>query len=230
MSTTNEKGSGPQALDENSRRISLLPKWLLFLVGLTLIWIYCYRISANVLVWEEPRRCLVASEMIHRGDYIVPRDVGEPYRNKPPLQNWLIILLAGNRADRIGPVAIRSISLLSLLGITGFLVYLRRNPKNTAVAWLPALIFLTMGIIVQYGRVGELDPLFTFWVVSSISCFEIGRRRQWPWLQWFLSQALLAGGILTKGLAPLFFYPPVIYLIFKDRYKTPFSVKPFLFK
>ncbi len=206
----------------------ILPKGLLFLIGFALIWIYSYRISTNELIWEESRRCLVASEMIYRGDYIVPRVLGEPYRNKPPLQNWLIILLAGNSAERIGPLAIRSISLLSILGITGFLIYLRRSQKTKNIFWLPALIFLTMGIVVQYGRFGELDPLFTFWIVAAFCCFEVGRRRRAVWIQWFLSQALLAGGILTKGLAPLFFYPPVIYLVLKDRKKTPFSIKAFL--
>ncbi len=208
--------------------LKLLPKGLLFLIGLTLIWIYSYRISTNPLIWEEPRRCLVASEMIYSGDYIVPHVLGEPYRKKPPLQNWLIILLAGNRAENIGPLTLRAISLLSIFGIAGLLVSLRKTEKTKNITWLPALIFLSMGIVVQYGRMGEIDPLFTFWVVASFSCFEIGRRRQKPWLQWFLSQTILAGGILTKGLAPLFFYPPVIYLALKNRTQTPFSIKAFL--
>jgi hypothetical protein len=43
----------------------------MLLMGLILLWIYGYRIAANPLTWEEPRRCLVALEMIYRGDYIV---------------------------------------------------------------------------------------------------------------------------------------------------------------
>ena len=42
------------------------------------------------------------------GDYVVPQLLGEPYLNKPPLQNWLIVLLAGNAVHRIGAVVIRS--------------------------------------------------------------------------------------------------------------------------
>jgi len=212
---------------EHHEGMSTLPGRFLLLVGLILLWIYGYRILTRPLTWEEPRRCLVALEMIHRGDYIVPYVLGEPYRNKPPLQNWLIILLAGNHADRVGPLVIRSISILSLLGIVCFLWRLSLSWKNLFSPWSPALIFLTMGIVVQYGRSGELDPLFTFWITASFFCFEMGRRKRSAWLQWFLPQALLAGGILTKVLAPLFFYPPVLFCTWKDREKIPFSAKAF---
>jgi 4-amino-4-deoxy-L-arabinose transferase-like glycosyltransferase len=205
-----------------------LPKVWMLLTGLILLWIYGYGISANPLTWEEPRRCLVALEMIYRGDYIVPHVLGEPYRNKPPLLNWLIVLFAGNRANGVGAVPIRLIGLLSLLGISWCLWQLTRGQHTTGPAWLPVLIFLTMGIVIQYGRSGELDPLFTFWVVAALYCFEAGRRRQAAWLQWGLSQAILAGGVLTKGLAPVFFYPPTLYCAWQDRKQMPFTLRPFL--
>jgi 4-amino-4-deoxy-L-arabinose transferase-like glycosyltransferase len=205
-----------------------VPKVWMLLIGLILLWIYGYRIFANPLTWEEPRRCLVALEMIYRGDYVVPHVLGEPYRNKPPLQNWLIVLFAGNQANGVGPGPIRLISLLSLLGISWCLWQLAQGQLTTYPAWLPVLIFLTMGIVIQYGRSGELDALFTFWIVAALCCFEAGRRRQSAWLQWGLSQAILAGGILTKGLAPVFFYPPALYCAWQDRKQMPFAWRSFL--
>jgi hypothetical protein len=148
-----------------------VPKVWMLLIGLILLWIYGYRIFANPLTWEEPRRCLVALEMIYRGDYVVPHVLGEPYRNKPPLQNWLIVLFAGNQANGVGPGPIRLISLLSLLGISWCLWQLAQGQLTTYPAWLPVLIFLTMGIVIQYGRSGELDALFTFWIVAALYCF-----------------------------------------------------------
>jgi len=204
------------------------PKGLLILIGLILLWVYGYRICENPLRWEESRRCLVACEMIYRGDYIVPRVMGEPYRNKPPLQNWLVILLGGNRANRVCPLPLRGLSLLAILGTSLFLYALGRRKTSGDMNWLPILMYLTMGVVVQDGRTGEIDPLFTFWVVGAVTCFEIGRQRQRPWLQWFLSQIMVAGGILTKGLAPLYFYPPVLFFAWKDRSRTPFSAKAFL--
>jgi 4-amino-4-deoxy-L-arabinose transferase-like glycosyltransferase len=166
---------------EGLQGLAALPKVWLLLIGLILLWLYGYRISTTPLFWEEPRRCLVALEMIYRGDYVVPYVLGEPYRNKPPLQNWLIVLFAGNQAYGVGPVPIRLISLLSLLGISWCLWQLARGQGTTWPAWLPVLIFLTMGIVIQYGRSGELDALFTFWIVAALYCFEAGRRRQSSW-------------------------------------------------
>lgn len=204
------------------------PRGLLILIGLILLWVYGYRICQNPLMWEEPRRCLVACEMVYRGDYIVPRLMGEPYRNKPPLQNWLMILMAGNRADRVCPLPLRGLSLLALLGTSLFLYALGRGKASRNMNWLPILMYLTMGVVVQDGRTGEIDPLFTFWIVGAVACFEIGRQRQRPWLQWFPSQVMVAGGILTKGMAPLYFYPPVLFFAWIDRRRTPFPAKAFL--
>src|SRR5262245_59165775 len=75
-------------------------------------------------------------------------------------------------------------------------------------------------------RVGY--PVYTFWVVAALYCFEVGRRRGSSWWQWGLSQAILAGGVLTKGPAPLFFYPPALFCAWQDRKQTPFAGRPFL--
>lgn len=190
---------------------------LLLVLAIVLLWTYTYRIAENPLMWEEPRRCLVASEMIHRADYVVPRVLGEPYANKPPLQSWLIVLLSGNTAARVGAVPLRAISVMSVFGVAMLLWALQRGQGVLKDAWIPSLVFLTMGITLQYGRSGELDPLLTFFVTASLASFEIGRRRRLPWLQWVVPQALLGAGILTKGLAPLFFYPPALYHALKDR-------------
>jgi 4-amino-4-deoxy-L-arabinose transferase-like glycosyltransferase len=203
------------------------PKLFFLLLGLLLLWVYCYRVATNTLAWEEPRRCLVATEMIHRGDYIVPLVLGEPYYNKPPLQNWATVLATGNDTRRVGPLPLRAISILSLVGIAIVMHVLRRGQGREGTDWLPPLIFLTMGITAQYGGTGELDPLLAFWVCAALAAFETGRRSGRPWLQWGVSQALLAAGILTKGLAPLFFYVPVFYRMWADRPRTRFPVRAF---
>ena len=41
---------------------------------------------------EESRWATVAQEMIRTGDWIVPRQQGEPFLSRPPLGNWLISL------------------------------------------------------------------------------------------------------------------------------------------
>lgn len=202
----------------------------MFLVAavLCLAWIYSYRISTDPLVWEEPRRCLVAMEMIERGDYVVPRLLGEIYRNKPPLHNWLLVLLSGNRLDRVQALPLRLTSLLAVAGTAILLWSLCRAPGWPEPGWAPAVVFLSIGIVMQYGRTGEVDGLFAFWVAASLWSFETGRRKKSPWRQWFLSQALLGPGILTKWISPLFFYPPVLWLSVRHRRDFPFPLKAFL--
>ncbi|MEO0338168.1 MAG: hypothetical protein AAF242_03045, partial [Bacteroidota bacterium] len=41
---------------------------------------------------EEPRRALVAWEMIQSGNYWQPRIQDWPYYNKPPIFNWMLAL------------------------------------------------------------------------------------------------------------------------------------------
>ncbi len=44
-----------------------------------------------LLFLEEPRRALVAMEMMYSGDYIHTTIHGAAYYNKPPLFNWLVV-------------------------------------------------------------------------------------------------------------------------------------------
>ena len=191
-----------QPASESLPGSAALPKAWLVLLSMLLLWLYGSRMAIDPLTWEEPRPCLVPLEMIARRDHIVPYVLGEPYRNKPPLQNWLIILFAGNRVDGVGPAPFRLISLLSLLGISWCLWQFARGQRTTSPAWMPVLIFLTMGIVMQYGRSGVLEPLFTFWVVAALVCFDAGRKREATWLQW------VSGKNIQTPLSPEIYTPP----------------------
>ena len=39
----------------------------------------------------------VAEEMIHRGEYAVPRLLGEPELSQPPMRAWLTVLVSAGR-------------------------------------------------------------------------------------------------------------------------------------
>lgn len=203
------------------RRVSL-SRWGWAVLALVLAFIYCRGVTSDPLRWEEPRRALVAMEMIHRGDYVVPRLLGEPYLNKPPLQNWAIATLSGFDARRVGPLSVRLPTLLAVTGIAALLWRLGLSSRGRADP-LPALVFLTFGILPQYGRPGEIDLLFTFWVTAALAAFEWGRRRGSRPLQWVWSQGAIALGVLTKGLAPLFFYPPVLAFAWRRRREAGFA-------
>ena len=70
--------------------------WLFLLVILA----YFTRAGDLPLRGEEPTRAQIAFEMLERGDWIVPREQGDPFLSRPPLQNWTIAasyLIFGSR-------------------------------------------------------------------------------------------------------------------------------------
>ncbi len=193
-----------------------LPAWGWAALALVLGFVYLRGVAGDPLRWEEPRRALVAAEMIRRGDYVVPRLLGEPYLNKPPMHGWLIVLFSGFDARRVGALSVRLPSVLAVAGIALLLAGLGTGSR-TGPHPLPALVFLTLGILPQYGRPGEIDLPFTLWTTGALAAFELGRRRASGGLQWVASQGLVAGGILTKGFAPLFFHPPALLVTWRRR-------------
>jgi 4-amino-4-deoxy-L-arabinose transferase-like glycosyltransferase len=195
-------------------------------LALALLWIYGFGVATYPLKWEEPRRALVAIEMIARGDYIVPHLLGEPYRNKPPLHNWLIVLAAGNDAARIVPLTVRLPSLLATLGTAVLLFVLGRGRGGSSPPFA-TLLFLTAATTIQFGRAGETDMLFTFLLAAAFAAYELGRRRRSPSLQWIVSQAMVGLAVLAKGIAPLYFYPPLLFLSLRRREEFPFSRRAF---
>ena len=60
--------------------------WLLVLV----LAVYFLRAGTLPIRGEEPTRVQIAREMVERGDWLMPREQGDPFLIRPPLQNWVI--------------------------------------------------------------------------------------------------------------------------------------------
>jgi 4-amino-4-deoxy-L-arabinose transferase-like glycosyltransferase len=204
-----------------------LTSGMLLLAGISLVWIYGVGVVKNPARWEEPRRCLVAMEMIAGGDYIVPHVMGEVYLKKPPLYNWLIAVAALDRFGAADAFRARLVTLGALALLCGLLFRLGVSGVRPRPDLLPALMFATMAVVVQLGRAGEIDIVFTLFTTAALAAFELGRRRGSPAVQWGLSQVFVALGVLTKGIAPLFFYPPVLFCAWRYRDRVRFSIPAF---
>lgn len=208
---------------ESLPRLSLVPLAILIL----LVGTYLFGVIASPPRWEEPRAALVAYEMIERGDYVVPHLLGEPRPYEPPMHSWLVVLSALGDKDRIGPLTLRVPTLFALVAVAVLLWRLGVRDGGGAHP-LPPLVFATLGVVVQYGRAGEADLPFAFFVWAAWAAFEAGRRRGSPYLQWTVPQVLLAGALLTRAVAPLFFYPPALWLAWRRRDIVRFRAAPFL--
>jgi 4-amino-4-deoxy-L-arabinose transferase-like glycosyltransferase len=179
--------------------------------------VYLRGVATHPLVRDELRVALVAEEMIHRGDFAVPRLLGEPNASEPPFHGWMVVLGTLGQASRVGPLTVRLPSLLSVAGTALVLAGLGLSGTLSRPHALPALVFLTFAVLPRYGRSGEPDLVAAFWVTAALAAFELGRRRASGLAQWVLAQALLACAFLTQTTAALFFHPPALLTTWRRR-------------
>jgi 4-amino-4-deoxy-L-arabinose transferase-like glycosyltransferase len=175
---------------------------------------------------EEPRRALVAIEMMLRNSYLVPQINGQLYFTKPPLFNWTIAVsfwMAGSYSE----LAARMPGLLSFLA-TGYVLYwFARKYFDKEKAVLAALFFLTASDIFLFGTVigAEIDLFFTLIItLQLVSVFYFFNRGQWL-LLFLCSYFFTALGVLTKGVPAILFQGITLVVVcaFYKRFRLLFS-------
>jgi 4-amino-4-deoxy-L-arabinose transferase-like glycosyltransferase len=180
---------------------------------------------------EEPRRAIVALEMLLSGNFISPTINGIFYYNKPPLYNWLLaglFTLFGSYADWI----VRLPSPLFLL-LTGGLNYwvVRRYTKSLETALLSSLFYVTSGdILFYFSMLGEIDIFYTFLVYCQVIFIFAGyEQKRWMWL-FIGSYFFTAAGLLTKGLPSLAFQGITLLAVagYKGQWRWLFGVWHFV--
>jgi 4-amino-4-deoxy-L-arabinose transferase-like glycosyltransferase len=174
---------------------------------------------------EESRRGTVALEVLRTGDWLVPRQQGEYYFSRPPLQNWLIAGVAWLRGE-CDSRATRLPSLLATLLTTLLLYGYGRTFLTRLGAFTAAAAYPTMAQVLQMGGMAETDALFTFFVSGSLLTWHWGWSRGWPaGRMWMLAYALVALGTLTKGpQAPVYFATSVgAFLVLSGKTRHLFT-------
>src|SRR5262245_47154749 len=102
--------------------------------------IYLTRLGSPNLRGEETRRGRVAVEMIQTGDWIVPRQQGELFLSRPPLQNWLIALV-GLVRDGVDDLAVRLPSAVATILLAGLIYGYARGCLSPVGALVAGLSF-----------------------------------------------------------------------------------------
>src|SRR5262249_7300463 len=106
---------------------------------------------------DEGRQAEVAREMLAHHDWVVPRLLGDPYSEKPPLQYWLTTL--AYRACGIQPWSARLVPAGAAWWSVLVTLLWGRFALGSRPAWLGGLVLsLTLGFIVL-GRMAVLDSL-----------------------------------------------------------------------
>ena len=156
---------------------------------------------------DEPRFALIARDMVHSGNWLIPAVGGEWYPDKPPLFMWAIALCYRLTGDL--RIAFLLPSLLAGLGTMALVYDLARRlwGREAAVA-AGLLLLLTVQFTLQ-ARTAQIDALLTLW--TTLGIYGLARHLllgpQWRWYGIGFFAAGL--GVITKGVGFL----PVLMLI-----------------
>lgn len=183
-----------------------------------------YNLEVPPLFSEEPRRALVALEMLLNENYIVTTLLDETFYDHPPL--WNIVLAGSFKLFGFNTFAMRFPSALSLL-LTGILLYIMgKKYMGLKFGILSALYYLiAVDLYFYFSITAETDIFYSLLVVLIFfSIFHFYQKKQFYALfGWAYFFTLLA--FLTKGFASFAFVGLTLfaYFIYKKDFKRLFT-------
>lgn len=185
------------------------PWWRDPLVGcVVIVWIgLCVmRIDTPPLRGEETRWARIAEEMSRTGDYVVPRQQGVVFPDRPPLFAWTIALSAACCGE-FDSVAVRIPSALAALATALVIFMYARGGMSSFGAAASAVVFLTFGQVMQFGRAAECEAVNAALLTAALLGWHHAYRRGLPpWQVWTIGYAFAALSALTKGMqGPVYF-------------------------
>ena len=211
-------------VDHDLVRFLLLGVWCGFL--------FYYGLTAAELWRTESLRAIIAEGMLRSGNWIVPTLYGEPLFTKPPGM-YVAIVLCSLPLGRVTELTARLPSALSAT-LTVILFYrLFRRSLGRLGGAVAALVLPMSLIYLDKTSAAEIDMMHLAWVMGAVVCFlrvlEEGEREAQSaersalgasrsatrpiLLWWLLTLGCLAGGVLTKWTAPVFFYGMALPLL-----------------
>lgn len=193
------------------------PHWMAVVILVLLV--YFVRLDFLPMVGEEARWARGAVQMMETGDWVVARQQLIPFPERPPMSSWAMAFFGLVRGE-LDPIAARLPSVLAVM-LTSILVYAyTRGFLGTLAATTAALAYATFGQVLQIGRHGESEALFTLFVAASMLLWHFGYERKWrATVVWSLGYAFMAFAALVKGpQAPVYFVVVIgFYLLFIKR-------------
>lgn len=210
---------------------SVFPKNNTFLLtsGGVILFLLIYGLDYLPLKFEEPRRALVAAEMLISGNFWAPTINGEFYYNKPPLFNWILAGLF--KIFGFHDWVERLPTLLSIFGIALTNFFFFRKKIGNEVAALSSLFYVLSGhMLFYFSFQGEIDIAYSFVVFLQIICIlHYFKKRNWLPL-FFLSYLLMTVGFMMKGLPSIAFQGLTLIGVFvwHKEYKKLFHAYNFL--
>ncbi|MCB9241739.1 MAG: glycosyltransferase family 39 protein [Flavobacteriales bacterium] len=181
-------------------------KLIYFLLSIGLLVAVVYKMGQMPLSADEPIRALIALDIWLNHHYIAPELNGDLYLNKPPLYNYLLVLLfklTGSTDEWV----IRLPNHVAMLAFA-WTVYriTRKELKLIPLAVLSGFAVVTTGNLWFYsGYLGHIDVVYSLLVFIQIYyLYRFAEDQRW-WAFYLLSYALTVVGFMMKGLPSLAF-------------------------
>lgn len=144
-----------------------------------------------------------AREMFVTGDYVTLHINGVRYLEKPPLPYWLVA--SSYRVFGVNEFSTRLPMVLSvlLLGVLA-LVWGRRGFGGRTGIYAPLFVCTCTGVYL-FTRVLIPDVLLSLFIAASMYLFLTALEPEAKSWRWYAGYAMMALGVLTKGLIALVF-------------------------
>jgi 4-amino-4-deoxy-L-arabinose transferase-like glycosyltransferase len=208
---------------------------LLLLLALSAV-LFFYGLGAGQLRGTESLRAVIAAGFLKGGNWLVPMLYGEPLFTKPP-GAYVAIALASWPFGGVSEWTARLPSAIAGT-VTVLLVYWYFGRQLGRQGGLVAALVLPISPLwLEKASSAEIDMLQLAWVTAAILFFlraleseevkaserqglsppcgsaGINPAARPPWRWWMLALLCVAGGVLTKWTAPVFFYLTVVPLL-----------------
>jgi len=192
--------------------------------GLLLFALLC-NLGLNPLYLEEPRRGIIAMEMLYNKNLWVPTEFGIYYCRKPPLWNWVLIgsAKAGGWFSEFG---MRIGAVLSFAGIGWVIFRSGRKYINKTFGVFSAFFFLvSIDLLFHFSMLAEIDIFYSLITFSAFICFFHFYQKEQILRMFMTTYGLMALGMLTKGAPSLAFIIMTIpvYLFYKKDFRRLLS-------
>lgn len=200
---------------------------ILFILSLLFIAL-CLNLGLVPYQLEEPRRVMIAFEMMKANNLIVPLELGEYYYKKPPVYNW--ILMAFHSVFGESEFVSRMANNFIYLSWAFALFYIIKDWLGKKTALLSAVfVFTSVELLFYFSLLAEVDIFYGF--ITSIGMLLFLKHRENNSLKAFLALYILnAIGVLTKGLPSFIFAGGSVILlaVYKRSWKLLFHKHHFI--
>jgi len=212
-------------LSSDPRQNALLSYGILLLFALA----YLLHLGLQPLFLEEPRRTLIAIEMLFNKNLWIPTELGVYYFKKPPFFNWILVLFA-QLPGGFSEFNLRLPTVLSTFGIAWIMYALGKKYVSPVFGQVSAWLFLSCGAILFYfSTLAEIDLFYSLVTFAAFACLFHFYRQEKFYLLFGSVYLLGAIGTLTKGLPSVVFtgWSVLVYLAYQKDLRRLFSAAHF---